>query len=66
MAKKAKKRAGTRPARLASAGARYERAAFRAYIRRRMIYNSDDFSLQEILDWILARQKRYDSRGGGL
>jgi hypothetical protein len=49
-----------------SAGARAERKAFRTYIRRRMLYNSDDFSLQDILDWVLTRQKRYDKHAGGL
>jgi len=60
------KKAASRPAPLASAGARYERAAFRTYIRRRMLYNSEDLSLQDILDWILAREKRYGRRAGGL
>jgi hypothetical protein len=55
-----------------SAGARTERAAFRAYLRRALKrepkaleepYTSE---LQFALYWVLNRQKRYDKRAGGL
>lgn len=50
-----------------SAGARLERAAFRSYLRRaisRATIGAD--SGAAILEWVLARQKRYDKKTGGL
>ena len=52
-----------------SEGARYERAAFRARLRRRI--KGDIFlivreALRVELDWILQRQERYDKAPGGL
>lgn len=53
-----------------SEGARYERAAVRRYLRRRIkragvnVIQRDLFG--EVLDWVLNRQKRYDAKPGGL
>ena len=52
-----------------SEGARYERAAVRARLRRQI--NSATLlivkvALQEELNWILERQERYDKAPGGL
>lgn len=55
-----------------SEGARYERAATRARLRRRIRqYNSERMylcsdALKIELSWQLARQKRYDAKPGGL
>mgnify|MGYP001613740199 CR=1 FL=1 len=52
-----------------SDGARYERAAVRAYLRRsikRAVIRDDVVTLTNVLDWILARQSRYDKAPGGL
>jgi len=61
-----------------SEGARLERAVFRNRLRRMIKFYCKEYSLpegtelcevavlQEELNWILARQKRYDSRKGGL
>jgi len=51
-----------------SAGARYERAALRNMLRRRMrrVATLYQPAYAEIIDWVLARQKRYDKRKGGL
>lgn len=49
-----------------SAGARLERKAFRAYLRRRMGSTTQAGELAAVLAWVLARQARYDKRGGGL
>lgn len=51
-----------------SAGARLERKAFRDYLRRQLRTASDSSSigLTAVLNWVLARQARYDKRGGGL
>lgn len=54
-----------------SAGARYERAAFRSYVRRRIRRWEDQSEvvaaeLEEVEAWILKRQSRYDKRPGGL
>jgi hypothetical protein len=58
---------------LISEGARLERKAVRAYLRRQLERVRDDIHieyatnvLEEALNWILARQKRYDARKGGL
>jgi hypothetical protein len=48
-----------------SAGARLERAAFRAYLRR-LLKHQDSPSLQSALAWVLKRQARYDRKAGGL
>lgn len=52
-----------------SQGARTERAAFRAYLNRRIkstesVFDKD--SLEEILEWVLKRQERYEAKTGGL
>lgn len=50
-------------------GARYERAAFRKYLRRAMADETriDDRPANEAaLAWVLKREKRYDARKGGL
>lgn len=60
--------------RVYSAGARYERAAFRGYLRRQLAAvrkGHDDVSpeeevIQDALLWVLERQRRYDKRAGGL
>lgn len=55
-----------------SAGARLERKVFREYLRRRLRTTTrvDQLLLrlevQAILNWVLAREKRYDKRPGGL
>lgn len=56
-----------------SDGARRERKALRAYLRREIktktqIHDSIDWvgALQSTLDWLLSRQKRYDAKPGGL
>lgn len=57
-----------------SEGARLERAAFRVYLRRQLntmkipgiMPTARDLALQAALDWVLARQKRYDKKSGGL
>jgi hypothetical protein len=52
-----------------SDGARYERAAFRARLRRQIkgaIMTDDAKLLQVELDWVLARQSRYEKVPGGL
>ncbi len=53
-----------------SEGARAERRAFRSYLRRQLA-NTDATSsygvvLTAMLNWVLDRQKRYDTRKGGL
>lgn len=53
----------------ASAGARAERKAFRDYLRRQIKGNfssGDKALLNEILNWVLKRQQRYDTQTGGL
>lgn len=47
-----------------SAGARLERKAFRAYLRRMAARGKG--TIAEALDWVLARQTRYDKKTGGL
>ncbi len=52
-----------------SAGARTERAAFRAYLRRQLNAlgeGAEASSLGPVLEWVLGRQKRYDKKAGGL
>jgi hypothetical protein len=57
-----------------SEGARLERKAMRNYLRREMKKKVNGFPrsrletelLELILNWVLARQKRYDKRKGGL
>lgn len=52
-----------------SEGARKERAAFRAYLRRQLNAlgeGAESRSLAPVLQWVLARQDRYDKRRGGL
>ena len=59
-----------------SEGARAERKAMRARLRRRIKRQDGQISqdwkratlaaLNEELDWVLSRQKRYDARKGGL
>ncbi len=54
---------------LFSAGARYERAAFRDYLRGKIVKCLDTLSedaFKVTLRWILERQKRYDKKPGGL
>lgn len=46
--------------------ARVERKAFREYLRRKLTEGAQWEDLNIILDWVLARQKRYDKRPGGL
>lgn len=49
-----------------SEGARYERKAMRQMLRRRLAANPHDVALNELLTWVLNRQKRYDPDKGGL
>ena len=50
-----------------SEGARLERKAFRAYLRREIKKPlSHGTVLGEVLAWVLGRQNRYDKRQGGL
>jgi hypothetical protein len=53
-----------------SDGARQERKAMRAYLRRQIRSNKTlpiDIAVYEtVLDWVLARQMRYDHAKGGL
>lgn len=53
---------------LRSAGARTERKALRAYLRRRLARDGwmHKPTVDSILAWVLGRQKRYDARPGGL
>jgi hypothetical protein len=50
---------------LVSEGARVERKAIRSYLRRQLKLGSL-CSVEDILDWVLKREKRYDKRAGGL
>jgi len=48
-----------------SAGARYERAAMRKYLERKInTLHSAEFAL--VLKWVRARETRYDKKPGGL
>lgn len=57
-----------------SDGARLERAAFRAYLRRLIVDEQREHgeptpeleALHAALLWVLSRQRRYDRRPGGL
>jgi len=55
-----------------SEGARYERAAVRAYLRRELKKAGDTAfidridALEDVLNWMLDRQQRYDKAPGGL
>ncbi|MDR7496823.1 MAG: hypothetical protein QN174_07690 [Armatimonadota bacterium] len=55
-----------------SLGARVERAAMRTRLRRRIRQFEEQGkpleanALREEIDWVLARQRRYDVRPGGL
>lgn len=57
-----------------SEGARYERAAVRAYLRRQIskwktFGKSEDTTVATlgiVLEWVLSRQQRYDKAPGGL
>jgi hypothetical protein len=51
---------------LVSEGARLERKALRAYLRRELKKTPADVALQNTLVWLLGRQKRYDKVEGGL
>lgn len=48
-----------------SAGARYERAALRKYLERK-IKNGEAVPARTILGWVRGRQARYDQKPGGL
>lgn len=51
-----------------SAGARYERKAVRAYLRSYMTRSGrlENKELNNVLLWVLSREKRYSKRPGGL
>lgn len=53
-----------------SEGARWERKAVRAYLRRRLLKDRltqpAKSIVEEILKWVLTRQARYDKKKGGL
>lgn len=52
-----------------SDGARTERAAFRAYLKRKLNAlgeGAESSSLAPALQWVQERQQRYDKRPGGL
>ena len=49
-----------------SAGARLERKAIRAYLRRLLAHDDANPAIATALAWVLGRQKRYDSKSGGL
>ncbi len=56
-----------------SEGARTERQAVRSYLRRQIKRLQTEASplgavsaLTDALNWVLAREKRYDKRAGGL
>ncbi len=53
---------------LRSEGARLERKAVREYLRRKLarMGKEHDGSVNEVLAWMLAREKRYSKRPGGL
>lgn len=48
-----------------SEGARLERKAMRAYLRR-LWTKTGDPTIAAALAWVLARQSRYDKKAGGL
>jgi len=55
-----------------SAGARAERKAFRDYLRRQIVIANkvspllQVSTLERAVAWVLTRQKRYDTKAGGL
>jgi hypothetical protein len=49
-----------------SEGARMERKAIRAYLRRELKHTPGSIALSIILNWVLDRQRRYDKKKGGL
>ena len=49
-----------------SGGARFERAAIRAFVRRLLKRQPGQPHLETVLVWILGRQDRYDKSSGGL
>lgn len=53
-----------------SLGARLERKAMRAYLRRQLSIEGTNTAtgraLHAALDWLLARSARYDRKAGGL
>lgn len=49
-----------------SEGARLERKAMRAYLRRQLQSGMFSPAIEKALAWVLTRQKRYDKRKGGL
>jgi hypothetical protein len=58
-----------RPSPLLSEGARLERKAVRAYLRRqrRLAQHPEaQLWLELALDWVLTRQQRYNTKVGGL
>lgn len=48
-----------------SAGARFERKAVRAYLRR-ILTKTQAPEVATALAWVLSRQSRYDKKAGGL
>jgi hypothetical protein len=50
---------------LYSAGARYERKALRAYLKRRS-RTTTTMEVLDVLRWVVARQARYEKKRGGL
>ena len=51
---------------LYSAGARYERAALRKYLERKIKKYGSGSSYAVLLTWTKGRQSRYDKKPGGL
>lgn len=60
-----------------SEGARLERKALRAYLRRKLAAEKETQiggspatayvrALEEVLTWVMGRQRRYDAKAGGL
>jgi len=56
-----------------SDGARRERKAMRAYLRRQIqtverdtLARNGPWQFKAVLSWVLGRQRRYDARRGGL
>lgn len=51
-----------------SKGARMERAAMRNYLRRQIktAFGECNITLNNVLNWVLERQKRFNDKAGGL
>ena len=49
-----------------SAGARYERAAMRTYLERKVQAYGTGSAYGVLLAWVRGRQGRYDKKPGGL